>query len=76
MTSCANSSTPVAHSVPPQRYRGVVRRDVPLMALAERAPALDVALCQDLIRGCFESEDYTEGRRAFIEKRSPVFTGK
>ena len=40
------------------------------------SPALDVALCQDLIRGCFESEDYTEGRRAFIEKRSPVFTGK
>jgi enoyl-CoA hydratase/carnithine racemase len=40
------------------------------------SPELDVALCQDLIRGCFESEDYTEGRRAFIEKRSPVFTGK
>jgi enoyl-CoA hydratase len=37
---------------------------------------LDVALCQDLIRGCFESDDYTEGRRAFTEKRSPVFTGK
>lgn len=40
------------------------------------SPDLDVALCQDLIRGCFESEDYAEGRRAFMEKRSPVFTGK
>jgi enoyl-CoA hydratase len=40
------------------------------------SPGLDVALCQDLIRGCFESDDYTEGRRAFMEKRKPVFTGK
>src|SRR5437773_2610067 len=37
------------------------------------SPDLDVALCQDLIRGCFERDDYTEGRRAFMEKRKPVF---
>jgi enoyl-CoA hydratase/carnithine racemase len=40
------------------------------------SPDLDVALCEDLIRDCFESDDYTEGRRAFMEKRKPVFTGK
>jgi enoyl-CoA hydratase len=44
--------------------------------IVKASPDLDVALCQDLIRGCFESEDYAEGRRAFMEKRSPVFTGK
>ena len=33
-------------------------------------------ICQQAIRGCFESEDYAEGRRAFMEKRKPVFTGK
>jgi enoyl-CoA hydratase len=36
---------------------------------------LDRELCQQLIRNCFESEDYAEGRRAFMEKRKPVFRG-
>jgi enoyl-CoA hydratase len=40
------------------------------------SPELDRGLCQQLIRDCFESEDYTEGRRAFMEKRKPVFRGK
>ena len=29
-----------------------------------------------LIRGCFESADYAEGRTAFMQKRKPVFTGR
>ena len=40
------------------------------------SPELDMALCQSLIRGCFDSADYAEGRKAFMEKRKPVFTGQ
>ncbi len=36
----------------------------------------DLALCDRLVRECFESQDYAEGRRAFMEKRKPVFTGR
>ncbi len=35
----------------------------------------DLALMAALQRACFDSRDYQEGRRAFLEKRKPVFTG-
>jgi enoyl-CoA hydratase/carnithine racemase len=36
----------------------------------------DNELARRLILDCFESADYAEGRRAFMEKRKPVFKGK
>jgi enoyl-CoA hydratase len=38
--------------------------------------ARDLARCESLVKQCFESADYQEGRRAFLEKRKPVFIGK
>ncbi|MDM0025396.1 enoyl-CoA hydratase [Variovorax saccharolyticus] len=66
-------------------YTGALADNAPLTVAAGKAitreilkpsPELDLALCASLIRGCFESADYTEGRTAFMQKRKPVFTGR
>ncbi len=36
----------------------------------------DPARIKQMVSACFDSADYAEGRRAFLEKRRPVFTGK
>ena len=66
-------------------YTGALAENAPLTVAAGKAimreilkpsPDLDMQLCTSLIRGCFESADYTEGRTAFMQKRKPVFTGR
>jgi len=36
----------------------------------------DMAALDGAVRDCFESADYAEGRRAFLEKRKPRFEGR
>lgn len=66
-------------------YAAALADNAPLTVAAGKAitreimkpsPELDMALCTSLIRGCFESADYTEGRTAFMQKRKPAFTGR
>ena len=35
----------------------------------------ELARCADLVKSCFASKDFIEGRTAFMEKRKPAFTG-
>ncbi len=36
----------------------------------------DLDMCRTLVQACFDSEDYVEGRTAFMEKRKPNFLGR
>ena len=44
--------------------------------LLKEPASRDLDLCHVLVAECYASEDHREGRRAFMEKRKPVFMGR
>ncbi|WP_291295136.1 enoyl-CoA hydratase [Elioraea sp.] len=64
-------ATTIANNAPLTIRAARVTINEMLKDAAER----DTARMQDVFRACFDSTDYKEGRRAFMEKRTPVFTG-
>ena len=66
-------------------YTGSIGENAPLTIFAAKtiigeilkpSPELDAERCRELIQQCFASDDYAEGRRAFMDKRKPVFKGR
>jgi enoyl-CoA hydratase/carnithine racemase len=65
-------------------YAGRIAANAPLTVMAIKAVAnetvkdaadRDLEMCRAWVDRCFASRDYVEGRRAFMEKRKPVFIG-
>lgn len=68
-----------------REYAARVAADAPLTVHAAKAAirvferySIDPASAEvtELVNRCFDSDDYKEGRRAFMEKRPPNFQGR
>ena len=66
-------------------YAGKIAANAPLTVktmklisneVLKDSDARDLDMCDRLVSECFASEDYKEGRRAFMEKRDPEFKGR
>ncbi|WP_199225015.1 enoyl-CoA hydratase [Limnohabitans sp. 2KL-51] len=66
-------------------YAGTIAANAPLTVASIKTivgevtkdeSARDMVLCQQVVDRCFNSEDYVEGRSAFMAKRKPIFTGR
>ena len=66
-------------------YTARIKSNAPMTVATVKAATLavhqdpdqrDLEKIQRMVEGCFESEDYAEGQRAFMAKETPRFTGR
>ena len=69
---CKNLATTMAANAP----LSIRAAKLAINAIANAPENPDLDALDKAVQDCFESQDYAEGRQAFMQKRTPKYTGK